>query len=122
MELFVRLLTQSKGIPLIRMALSSAYPTVDYWHLVPNDEALHQRGGISPCGHSLSADTLMVSPDNVVIMVLLFSTEIIHLQLKGSTLCLSATCFIKSNKVPSSNAPWEIYFHFTALSMRGITL
>jgi hypothetical protein len=58
----------------------------------------HSRGeSIPPCGHFLVANSLMVPPDNVVIMFLLSSIELIHLKIAGLMPCLSAACVITSN-------------------------
>jgi hypothetical protein len=63
---------------------------------------LHSRGkNTPPYGHPLATDTLMVSADNAVIVFLLFSIELIHLQIVGSVPCLSAACVITSKEVLS---------------------
>ena len=99
------------NFPLIRIAISSAYPTVKWPVLLSSQRRssttrLHSRGERTPpCGHSLTADALRVTPDNVSLIFLLSSIPQIHLQITGSMPCLSAVCFIVSKEVLSRNPP-----------------
>jgi hypothetical protein len=64
---------------------------------------LHSRGeSTPPCRHLLAVDAFKVSSDNVVIMLLLYSIEQIHLQIVGSVPHLSTAYVIASNEVKST--------------------